>query len=191
MIIITDIGSGEPNKIILRRSVDLRQDELEQIKHALFREFKVSLPANKQFAERLFFLLKSKERIDAMGALLKITPVFFDEEEFTIYAFVNVISNQQGKGYGKRVVTAMRNYVIGKKLTAIGFCFPRFSGFYEKCGLKIETGATPRFICIKDGKRTINQDGQIIFYQDGKDRFMEKVLLNPGKEVFLPTDEIW
>lgn len=178
-------------KLVQKPGSELSEDELAQIKEAILREFKVPFNVNDQAKDRLFFLLKDGDKILSMGALWEVKPVIFDGENFTIYGVLNVVANEKSKGYGKRVVTAMREYLVSQDLTGFGFCFPKNKGFYEKCGLKIEENATKRFIYHKGEERITNQDGQVIFYQESSDNFMKKVLSKQDEEVSIPTNNLW
>lgn len=178
-------------KITITPGDQLSAFEKEQINEAVLREFNVGQSPEDEMALRLFFFLKDGEKILAMGALMKTEPVEFNGEIFTLWAFVNVIANQKGVGYGKQVVTSMVEYLHKHDLTGIGFCMPKNRGFYEACGLTINTNETHRFIQHKDGNTFTNQDGQFIFYLDGKDRFMEKVMAYPDIQVNLPALELW
>lgn len=169
----------------------LTEDVLSQINQSLLKEFKVSLPPRDPLFKKLFFLLQRDNTILAMGALMEVQHVMFDEEEFTIYGFVEVVANEKGRGYGKQVVEAMTNYLRIHDKTGIGFCMPRNKGFYEKCGLETNTISTQRFVYIKEEERITNQDGQIIFYHDSSDNFMKKVLSKPGIDVYIPTGRLW
>lgn len=181
----------EYKKIAIKPGTELKNEELNQINASLFREFRVSPLSKDDLKERLFFLLMKKDNIIAMGALLKVEPVFFNDEKFTFFAFVNVVANKKGKGYGKQVVSTMRGYPINNDLSGFGFCMPKVQRFYEKCGFIINTQSTKRFIYMKEEESITNQDGQVIFYQDSSDKFMEKILANPSKEVFIPTQNLW
>lgn len=177
--------------MIVKPGSELEESELSQIKEAIFREFKVPFNINDQAEDRLFFLLKDKDAIIAMGVLWEVKPVIFNEEAFTVYGVLNVVANIKGKGFGKKVVTAMRDYLIKNNLTGIGFCMPKNAGFYEKCGFMINAVSTQRFVYMKGEERITNQDGQYIFYIDGSDKFMEKVLTSPDQEVSIPTENLW
>ncbi|MBI4097457.1 MAG: GNAT family N-acetyltransferase [Candidatus Levybacteria bacterium] len=177
--------------IVIKPGVDLSSDELNQIKEALFREFKYLLPPRNQLGNRLFFLLIDKAKILSMGALKKVKPVIFNGEEFSLLGFVSVVANEKGKGYGKQVVMAMRDYLTSNNISGIGFTMPKNRGFYEKCGFSIEVSSTQRFVYKKGNENITNQDGQVIFYLDSSDRFMEKVLANPSETAFIPTDKLW
>lgn len=180
-----------PLKTVKKPGTELTGNELNQINASLFREFKVSPLLQDHLKDRLFFLLKESDEIVAMGALLKVEPVLFNGETFSFLGFVNVVANKKGEGYGKQIVTAMRDYLIKNDLTGFGFCMPKVQEFYEKCGLTINTQSTQRFV-YKNGDQSItNKDGQVIFYQDSSNKFMEKILANPSKEVLIPTKNLW
>lgn len=170
---------------------ELTDDELDQINASVFREFKVKPYDREGLADTLFFFLKEDGNILAMGGLKKVESVLFNGEKFSILGVVEVIANIKGEGYGMRVVSDMRNYLISNDKSGIGFTMPKNTHFYEKCGFRIERNSTKRFVYTTDGKRITNQDGQVIFYQDGSDKFMEKVLANPNLEVSIPTDGLW
>lgn len=177
--------------IISKNGSELTEDEYSQIRDSLFREFKITLSSKDQLKDKLFFLLKQENKILAMGGLVEVHPVIFDGREYSFNGFVEIISNEKGKGYGKEVVQTMRKYLVAQDKTGLGFCMIKNKGFYEKCGFKIDTTSTPRFVYQKDGKRIINKDGQIIFYQESSDQFMKKVLADPKKEVSIPTENLW
>lgn len=185
------IAKNDDPRIVLRNSSELSDDELTQMKEAIFREFKVPFRIQDNPQDTLYFFLKQQNAILAMGALGEVTPVIFNGDEFTFLGVLNVVANEKGKGYGKQVVTAMRESITTQDRTGLGFCFPSNKGFYEKCGFKIEANSTQRFVYRKGIERIINQDGQIIFYQDCSDDFMKKVLANPGKVVTIPTQGLW
>lgn len=178
-------------EIILKKGTELAEDELTQIKSAIFREFKVPFRIEDQSPDKLFFLLEQENKILAMGALWEVKPVILDGEEFSFLAVLNVMANEKGKGYGKQVVSTMREYLTKNNKTGFGFCMPRTKGFYEKCGFQIEEKSTQRFVYTKGKERITNKDGQIIFYQDSSDNFMKKVLAQPEKEVSIPTENLW
>lgn len=178
-------------EIWIKKGSELVENELTQIGDMLLREFKVSLPPENQLVDRVFFLLKENELILAMGALFKVFPVRFNNKEFTLYAFANVVANEKGMGYGKRVVVAMKEYLESHMLTGIGFCMPKNRGFYQKCGFAIDTSSTHRFIYMNGEMKITNSDGQFIFYLDSLDGFMKEVLSHPQLDVLLPCDDLW
>ena len=177
--------------IVAKKGTKLTESELSQIKESVLREFKVPLNDSDHAEDKLFFLLKKEDTILAMGALWKVAPVIFNGEEFSFFGVLNVIANVKGKGYGKQIVTEMRKYAATHDVTCLGFCMPKNTGFYEKCGFSIDSTSTPRFVYTKDTKRITNQDGQYIFYWNSSDRFMEKVAANPDLKVSIPTEGLW
>lgn len=181
---------GTP-ELIKKQGSDLTEKELRQINAAIFREFKVPPLSKEALQDRLFFLLKTSDEILAMGVLWEVTPVIYNNETFSILGVLNVVANSKGKGYGKQVVVAMREYAMEKDKTTFGFTMPKNTGFYEKCGFNIETTSIQRFVYRKEKKRVTNQDNQYIFYCDSSDRFMEKVLSSPNIEIQLPTEGLW
>lgn len=178
-------------EIVIKTTTELLNDELNQISNALFREFKVPFIVNDESKDTLFFLLKQNEHIISMGAIHEVKPVFFNGENFIIYAALHVVSNVKNKGYGKEVVTSMKKYLSSQNKTMFGFCMPKNKGFYEKCGFSIETNSTKRFVYNKNNEKITNKDGQIIFYEDSSDEFMKKVIASPEKEVSIPTPSLW
>lgn len=176
--------------MIKKLGSELTSDEVSQINEASLRDFKTQFKIE-DAKGKLYFLLIEGEKLIAFGALGEVKSVVFNGENFSIYGVYNVISNAKGKGFGKQVVVEITDYLSSNNLTGLGFCMPHNAGFYKNCGFNIEADSTQRFVYTKDGKSITNLDGQVIFYQDGSDKFMEKVLKNPQEEVSLPTDNLW
>ncbi len=177
-------------ELLIKKESKLEPSETKQMVDALFREFK--LPTDPQtFNDKLFFLYKSGEEVLAMGGLWEVKPFVVDGREYVIHGVVEVISNVKGNGYGKVVVSAIRDYMIQNNLNGFGFCMSRVKGFYQKCGFSIAEDISQRFIYRTKEKDITNQNGQIIFYQDGPDKFMKYVLANSEKEILIPTDGLW
>jgi len=181
----------EPRPIVLKQGSKLTADELSQMDAAVFREFGVAPLGRDAWSKRLVFLLKDGDAIDAMGAFDLVEPVQVAGAAFSLLGFVEVIANVKGQGCGKRLVTAMRAYLLEHDRTGVGFCRPGVQGFYEACGLVIETGSTQRFVYQTGDRSITNQDGQVIFYQESSARFMITVLADPSQLVLLPTDGLW
>jgi len=163
-----------------------------QLNEASLREFRLRLPAKPELSDRLYFLLgeTETENILTSGYLKPIHPVIFAH---TIFSFLNIggiIANEKGKGYGKQVMIAIRDYLIFSDKIGLGFCSPRNQGFYEKCGFKVDTISTQRFIYKNEGEER-TAEGQYIIYQDSSDCFMEKVLSQRDQEIFVPDPTIW
>lgn len=177
--------------ITTTHAADLTDDELNQANAAVLREFGAAPLRRDDMGDRLWFFLKEGAAIVAMGGLQTVEPVLVAGAAFSVRGFVEVIANVKGRGYGTRVVTAMRAALLSQDLTGIGFCRPAVRGFYEACGLAIETGSTQRFVYQTEDRAITNQDGQILFYQESSARFMATVLADPSHAVLLPTDGLW
>lgn len=175
-------------EVIIKQGSTLSNEELNQINDSLNREFTFSSQPREFLKDRLFFLLKDKDRIIAFCALADVKPVIFNNEEFSLKGVVHVVSNIKGKGYGRKVIISMMEYLRLEGVTGIGFTHTKNKGFYEKCGCVFPSAHTDRFVA-KTGEK--NEDGQIIFYIDGKDYFMEKVLANPNENIILPRANLW
>lgn len=176
--------------LVIKKGKELTESESKQMVSALYHEFKLDTDPH-TFNDKLFFLYKSSEEMVAMAGLWEVKPVEFEGKSYIIHGVVEVIATIKGRGYGSIVMRAMHEHIIKHNLTGMGFCRPETSPFYKKCGFTIVEGITQRFIYTKDGKDITNQDGQIIFYQDGSDEFMKQILSNPSKNVLLPTDGLW
>lgn len=177
--------------LIIKNGLEFTQDEQNQVKDSLYKEFKVQLPSEKQLSETTFFLLTKNNKIYSMGGLLKTEPVIFDNSEFCVYGFVNITANIKGKGYGKIVVLKMMEFLKVQDATGIGFCNPKNAKFYEKCGLVVNSTITSRFVYLNGSKRITNQDGQYFFYQESSDNFIQQVLIKSTKDVFIPAANLW
>ncbi len=176
--------------LVIKKGTELTESESKQMVSALYHEFKLDTDPH-SFDDKLFFLYKASEEVVAMAGLWEVKPVMFDGKSYVIHGVVEVIATMKGRGYGSIVMRAMHEHMSKNNLTGIGFCRPAISEFYEKCGFTVVRGVTHRFIFQKDGKDITNQDGQIIFCQDGSDEFMKHVLSDETKNVLLPTDGLW
>ena len=178
-------------KLISCPGDQLHEAHRHQVNETSRHEFNVSLPPRHAMADRLYFLLLEGDVLLASGFLRRVSPVLLAKDAFSILNIGGLISNIKGRGYGREIVLAIRGHLATTGDTGLGFCFPRAQGFYEKCGLKVETSSTHRFVCIRGEERHKEQEGQYIVYQDGKDQFMAKVLANPTVEVLVPDPAMW
>lgn len=171
---------------------ELTDQYYSQLSEASQREFQVHLPAKSQMRDRLYFLLveTEAETILASGYLKPIHPVICNQETFSFLNIGGIIANEKGKGYGKQLMRAIRDYLIAHDTIGLGFCFPNNKGFYEKCGLTVEPMAAQRFI-YQHGEERWTAEGQYLLYQDSSDHFLEKVLAQQEHEVIVPDPTIW
>ena len=163
-----------------------------QINEASQREFRLRLPAKPQAHDRLYFLVveTETEKLLASGFLKPISPVICNLGTFSFFNIAGIISNEKGKGYGKQLMSAIRDHLTAHDTIGLGFCFPRNQRFYEKCGLTVETRFTHRFI-YRNGQQRLTAEGQFLLYQDRNDHFLEQVLAQGEDEVWVPDPTIW
>jgi len=172
---------------------ELADHQHAQLNEASLREFNICLPATADLSDRLYFLLIEPETeiILASGYLKAIHPVLFNHETFSFLNIGGIIANEKGKGYGKLIMIAIKEYLTSSDKTGLGFCFPKNQGFYEKCGFQVDPNSTKRFIYLNGDERVTADEGQYILYQDSSDPFMKKVLSNTDQEVYVPDPTIW
>lgn len=84
---------------------------------------------------------------------------------------------------------AIKDYLLEQHKTGIGFI--GLPDFYKKCGFLVDKEAIKRFVHVVNNKRTVNTESDHICYFDSDDRFMEKVIKNPHKDVYLPRNPDW
>ena len=178
--------------LFLFRGSELTDQHYTQLNDSSRREFQVRLPAKLELSDRLYFLLveAETENILASGYLKPVSPVICAQETFSFLNIGGIIANEKGQGYGKQVVTAIKEYLIAANTIGLGFCFPHNQDFYEKCGLKVDTMSTKRII-YKDGEEERTAEGQYIIYQDSSEGFMEKILSYGDQKIFVPDASIW
>lgn len=179
------------NKLLVKTGGELSGQEIDQINQARAREFKASPLNEKQPEAALFFLLLGHQKILAMGELIPVKPIKFNKEVFSVLGIGGILANEKGKGYGRKIMSAIKNYLISQDKTGVGFCGLNNKGFYEKCGFKVDTTSIKKFVFQEDGRKITNSGDECVVYLDASDRFMEKALLYPDQEVMLPRPPDW
>jgi len=178
-------------KIFVKKGIELTDRETHEINTAKAREFKVPTISKEQKEKALFFLLEEGERILALGELVPIEPIKFNDETFSVLGIGGIVANEKRKGYGREIMTAIKTYLKTHDKTGVGSCALKNKGFYEKCGLGVNCSSLKRFVYRKEGKKIINDSDDCVIYQDGSDGFIEKILALPGKEVALARPFDW
>lgn len=179
------------NQLVIKSGRELSQSEIDQINQAEAREFKAPPRQAKDFKTAQFFYSLMAERILAMGKLIPVEPVNFNGEVFSVLGIGGILAEEKGKGYGKQIMIAIKDYLVTKNKTGVGFCALRNKGFYEKCGFNVDITLIKRFIFLKDNDKITNSGDDCVLYLDASDHFIEKVLLNPSMEVMLPRPPDW
>lgn len=179
------------NKLVIKGGNKLNRDEIGQINQAKAREFKAPPLQEKDLKGNLFFLLLDNKEILAMGQLIPVGPINFNGEVFSILGIGGILANQKGKGYGRQIMTAIKERLIAGNKTGVGFCRLHNKSFYEKCGFNIDTTLIKRFVFQNGRKKITNSGDDCVLYLDASDHFMQKVLSYPGQEVILPRPPDW
>lgn len=179
------------NKLLVKNGAELNQDEIDQIDKAKTREFKALPLQKKDLSTGTFFLLVDGKRMLATGQVILVEPVNFNGGSFSILGVGGILANERGKGCGKQIMTAIRDYLITKDKTGVGFCALRNKGFYEKCGFIVDTTFIKRFVFQKGDEKVTNSGDDCVLYLDASDHFIEKVLSRPNEEVVLPRAPDW
>ncbi len=160
---------------------DLGSEDLRIINEARLREFgsKSGIeprPDNEDW-DKLYFLARHNQELVAFGRLHKI-PAEFRGVPTTILGIATIVALKKGKGYGGVLMEDMRAYIEQDGRTAVGFCDPSVSAFYEKCGYGILKNGAQRFTYR-------GQDGQDVpprypdndvLYIDGTDGMMAHLI---------------
>jgi len=178
-------------KILVKKGADLTKGEIDQINQANAREFKVGPLPKKYLKTALFFLLVDNKAVLAKGELHPIEPVYFNDEKFSILAIGGVLANKKGKGYGKKVMVAIKNHLISNDKTGVGFCISSNKEFYEKCGFRVDTTSIKKFVFPKGDKKIVNLDDDFVVFKDGPDEFMKKIISHPTQEAIVPRPPDW
>lgn len=176
--------------LVIKQWHDLGIEELEELNKSRVREWK-SLPMEAKYHEKnIFFLLKDdKNNILAQGQLVPINGVIFNGEIFNIFGIGGIIANVKQQGYGKKLIHAIKDYLLEHDKTGVGFT--GLPGFYTKCGFSVNKEAIKRFVHKFNDDRVINLESSHVCYLDSSDRFMEKVISSPDKDVYLPRNPDW
>lgn len=176
--------------LVVKSGSKLTQQELNQINQNKFREWQIPTMSEEQVLLSTFFLLKEGEEILAQGQLVDIPGVKFKGQTFNLSGVGGIIASQKGQGFGKQLMTGIKDYLIKNNLIGVGFTGDQTIEFYRKSGFLADQDALKRFVHLKDGQRVTNKEDWV-FYQDSTDKFMEKVLENPDLDVLLPRDPDW
>ena len=177
-------------RLIIKTWHELDHEELDEMNKSHVREWRTSSMTADHHEKNIFFLLKDdRNNILAQGQLVPINGVIFDGETFNIFGIGGIIANVKRQGHGKKIMLAIKDYLLKKHKTGVGFI--GLPDFYKKCGFSVDKETIKRFVHIVDNKRVINTESDHICYLDSDDRFMEKVIKNPDEDIYLPRDPDW
>lgn len=177
-------------QMYIRHGTQLSKQEIDQINIAKNREWKIPPLQKNEQESTLFFLLKDESNtIVAQGEVIEINGIIFNNESFNILGVGGIIANEKGQGYGRELMTAIKEFIAKHKKTGIGFT--NKPEFYQKCGFSIDIISKKQFVHLKDGKRITNKENEVILYLAGQDRLMEKIVALPSEDVVLPITPNW
>lgn len=91
-----------------------------------------------------YFLVHHEDDFVAFGRLHTVS-VNSDGIPETILGIASIAALQKERGYGRILMQGMRDYIEESGQTAVGFCDPAISGFYEACGYSILRNGVQRF----------------------------------------------
>ncbi len=138
-------------------------------------EKELKILKDEEMESSFFFVKKGKQ--DVSFGLLRPIKIKYLRKNYNIFGISNMISIKKGKGYGKILVQAMKDFLSKKDKTAIGFCHEGNVGFYKKSGLIVEGKLKNRFFYdYGDSKENKNAMQDFVIYQEGKDKFPTKLL---------------
>ena len=177
-------------KVEIKRGKELSGDELLVINEGRQREFASKdpikpVPSNVNW-EAVFFLVKADmDQVLAFGKLHAIE-VIFQGVTYPVWCISTLVSLDKGKGYGRRILKEMENYLRTQEETALGFCETELLSFYQKCGVEFLTKEDNQFFYVTKNGKQINDPnivpGEVIFIW-GKDGLMEKIMASKDKRV--------
>jgi len=145
----------------------------------------LEIGTKKQYERNIFFIL-SKDKDILSVARLRQTTITFMGKKYDVLGIGDMVSVIKKKGYGKRVMGAIRKYAQSRKELCFGYCRRINSPFYQKSGFKIIKNIVRRFSYINsDGKVVKNSlDNDLIVHPKDK-KFMAMLLKNPKEKVLL------
>jgi hypothetical protein len=84
-----------------------------------------------------------------------------------------------------------KSYLKENHKTGVGFTSEKNIEFYKKCGFSTDQESLQRFVHMKDNQKITNKTEDWVFYSNSEDKFMEKVLASPDKDILFPRDPDW
>ena len=172
----------------IKKGKDLSAKLIKQIDNIFQKAFPgneaVSTKNKKVFAKDLFFIVyDSKKRILSIGRLRPVK-INFIKKDYKIQGIADIVSIKKRKGYGRILMNSIHKYLIKKKQTGVGFCSKKNSPFYKKCNFKIAKNYAKKFWYVSSKGVKKGGDGDVL-YLSGKDKFMDKVLKKPKKNIVI------
>jgi hypothetical protein len=129
--------------------------------------------------ESTFFFVEDDMQVYAFGMLKPVT-ITLQDKHYDILGIGNIIAVQKGMGYGKTLMTAIKEYLQQHDKTGLGFCWPTVSQFYRQCGYEVFDDLSDRFrysFAARDGRKDRQEQGIGIgvLYYASSDRLMDHI----------------
>ncbi|MBA3872504.1 MAG: GNAT family N-acetyltransferase [Anaerolineae bacterium] len=128
----------------------------------------------------IFFFLDQAESVKAFG-MLKPLNIIHDGKQCPILGISNIIAVEKGRGYGKLLMQAIKEYLVSKHMNGLGFCDHEICPFYVQCGFQIIEGLSSRFQYLyaqQDGQKEKLDSPRGTIYFEGRDKLASKLLAN-------------
>ncbi|MCK5449486.1 hypothetical protein KAI32_01330 [Candidatus Pacearchaeota archaeon] len=123
-----------------------------------------------------FFFVKKDSHIMSFG-LLRPIKIKYLGKDYNLFGISNMVSIKKGKGYGKILVQAMKDFLSKRGKTGFGFCSNKNTEFYKKSGMIVKRKLKNRFFYNYGDSRENKEAMQdFVIYWEGKDKFVTKVL---------------
>lgn len=171
-------------KVEIKKGNELTKKEIETIAKANIDNFitctdlkkELNSLKNSESKGSTFFFVKDRNKIVSLGQLIPLKIKYLGKN-YNLFGISNMISIKKGKGYGKILVQAMKDFLIKKQKTGLGFCHKGNVKFYKKSGLIVENKLKNRFFYdYGDSKENKDAMQDFVLYLEGKDNFPTKVL---------------
>ena len=105
------------------------------------------------------------QEMKAAGLLLFVGSINIDGYKIeNIYGFSDIVSFEEGKGYGKRLIEEIKNYCYLNNLIALAWCNKRNRKFYQNCGLTVIEDLVKFF--EYHGEKDVGDDDVLLISKD-------------------------
>lgn len=173
-------------ELTVKKGRELNQEEwgvINRLRRVEFGAVEDLTPDESEEEENWLFLKATTGEVLAIGRLSELRVRFEDKEEELLF-FSTVIASKKGKGYGRRMMEAIKERGQREGRTVIGFCETDLLPFYEAVGFEIVKAKDNRFVYIDAAGKELKKivPGEVI-YSPGRDGFMERVLSSKSKRV--------
>jgi hypothetical protein len=176
------------NEVTVKSGKDLSTADINQINQAFARVFPENEPLKfgdpNLAGDTFFFVYSPNGEIVATGRLRPVE-LEFRGEKHEIQGIADIISNQPGHGFGKKIMGAIKQWLTEKDEVGIGFC-ENTSEFYRKSGFKIYPGLTSRFYYPNKWTGKLESYNSDVLYWANNDFLIETILKTEDEKVLIP-----